>query len=151
MDTDNDDILWYRLHAIVKALPNWMMINREVLMTQVIASVLNNFRAQPSPEPTEGIETGLDFLGLQLTEGGDNGLYETTMNLLDGEIYSAVCGLDNDEQIVLLLPMLDDAEDMARDRDIGEWAKCLRTGGEWQQSMRQIALNGVEPRERCGT
>ena len=85
------------------------------------------------------------FLGVLLQEGGEHGLYDTTIRLLDRMIYKAVADLDDDEQVVLLLPMVD-VEDLATDQDAGEWAKVLRTrlAPEWEDEMRSIVLRRVE-------
>lgn len=152
MEEENEEVLWNKLHVLVKALPNWFSINRNALMEQLIVQILNKFRAQPSPEIIEGVETGLDFLGLLKTERGDNGLYEFTMELLDREIYNIVTNLDESEQIVLLLPMLsDEIDDLVRDRDIHEWARCLLhiDNSGWQAEIRDAVLDRVESRSRC--
>jgi len=138
-----------RLCALAAALPRWLRIDREALKTRIAEQVLAEYRALPSPDHVEGIETGLDFLGLLLTEGGDNGLYESAMEQLDGEIYSAVAALDDDEQIVLLLPMEErDLEDLFRDRDIDEWPSVLRAGIAWPDTLRDFVLDHVERKDR---
>ena len=149
MMVNDYNTLLERLRGIVKALPDWMAINRDAIIEQVLSSALNSFRDQSSPEPIEGIETGLDFLGLLLTEGGENGLYEITMEQLDGEIYSAVASLDDDEQIVLLLPVeASDLDDLFADRDINEWPRLLRSGIEWPAVLRELVLGHVDPKSR---
>jgi len=138
-----------RLRALAAALPCWLRIDREALKTRIVEQVLAEYRAMPSPDHVEGIETGLDFLGLLLTEGGDNGLYESTMQRLDSDIYSVVAALDDDEQIVLLLPMEEgDLEDLFRDRDIDEWPRALRAGIAWPDTLRDFVLNHVERKDR---
>jgi len=151
MEEGNEEVLSNKLHVLAKALTNWLTINRDALMEQVIVHILNEFRTQPSPQIIEGIETGLDFLGLLKTEGGDNGLYEFTMELLDREIYNIVANLDESEQIVLLLPMLsDEIDDLVRDRNINEWAQCLLhiDSSDWQTEIRDAILDRIESRSR---
>jgi len=138
-----------RLCALAAALPDWLRIDREALKTRIVEQVLAEYRALSSPDHVEGIETGLDFLGLLLTEGSDNGLYESTMQRLDSDIYSAVAALDDDEQIVLLLPMEEgDLEDLFRDRDIEEWPRVLRAGIQWPGMLRDFVFGHVEPKDR---
>jgi len=138
-----------RLRALAAALPGWLRIDCEALKTRIAEQVLAKYRTLPSPDHVEGIATGLDFLGLLLTEGGDNDLYESTMRQLDSEIYSAVAALDDDEQIVLLLPMEEgDLEDLFRDSNIDEWPRLLRAGIQWPPVLRDFVLGRVEPKNR---
>jgi len=138
-----------RLCALAAAFPRWLRIDREALKTRIVEQVLSEYRTLPSPEQIECIETGLDFLGLLLTEGGDNGLYESTMEQLDSEIYSAVAALDDDEQIVLLLPMEEgDLDDMFVDWNVEEWPRLLRAGIAWPDTLRDFVLDHVERKDR---
>jgi hypothetical protein len=138
-----------RLHAIAKALPGWLRTDREELTARIVAQVLDEYRAIPAPEPSGSVETGLDFLGLLLAQGSDHGLYESSMEQLDSDIYSAITALPDDEQIVLLLPFeVDELHDLFADRDIAEWPRFLRAGQEWPSRMRRVVLNHVELRHR---
>ena len=149
MTQTSDEDLYCRLKDLSRALPRWLETDRQALLDGLIAQLLADYRALPSPEPVEGIETGLDFLGLLLTEGGDNGLYEATMAQLDSDLYQAVADLYADDQIALLLPLeADDLEDLFRDRDIEQWPRFLLAGGQWPETMRHIVLSQIEPKER---
>ncbi|MDR3353360.1 MAG: hypothetical protein LBO00_10260 [Zoogloeaceae bacterium] len=142
---DRSNELFGRLRLLGSATRTWLQFDRAELKRRVCDTVLAYFRAAPSPEPREGIENGLAFLGLLLQEGGENGLYEATMQYLDQMIFKAVAELDDDEQVVLLLPMVD-VEDLATDWDAPEWAKILRTRlvQEWEEELRSIVLRRVE-------
>lgn len=149
MEEQDDNNRLDRLLSLASSTQEWLCIDREELKKRVVAQVLAEYRALPSPEPIEGVETGLDFLGLLLTEGGDNGLYESSMEQLDGEIYSAVASLDDNEQMVLLLPIESgDLDDLFADRDIDEWPRLLRAGIEWSEVMRELVLSHVDPKSR---
>lgn len=138
-----------RLKDLARALPRWLEADRQAILDHLSAKVLADYRALPSPEPLEGIETGLGFLGLLLNEGGDNGLYESTMAQLDDDIHRAVASLDADDQIALLLPLeVDDLADLFTDRDIEEWPRLLRAASQWPAVMRHIVLSQIEPKER---
>jgi len=139
-----------RLRALAVALPGWLCIDREALKIRIAEQVLAEYRTLPSPEQIEGIETGLDFLGLLLNEGSDNGLYESTMEQLNSEIYSAVAGLSDDEQIVLLLPMeKGDLDELFTDCNIDEWPRALRAGIAWPDMLRDFVLGHAESKDRC--
>ncbi|MCM1128984.1 MAG: ParB N-terminal domain-containing protein [Alistipes senegalensis] len=150
IDKDNTAEQYYeRLHELEAALPDWLRIDREALIDRIIAGILAAYCEMPSPEEIEGINTGLDFLGLLLTEGGDNGLYETTIEQLESEIYQAVSNLQDNEIIALLLPMEeDDIEDLITDRKISEWPHFLLQGTFWRNEMLGLLLDQVEPRDR---
>jgi len=138
-----------RLRALARTLPEWLCIDREALKTRIAEQVLSEYRAMPSPEYADGIETALDFLGLLLTEGGDNGLYHATMERLDSDIYSAVAALDDSEQIVLLIPMEAESLDgLFTDRDVDEWPRLLRSGIQWLSTLRNFVLSHVEPKDK---
>jgi len=138
-----------RLRTLSAAIPDWLRIDHEALKTCIVEHVLAEYRDLPSPEPIEGIETGLDFLGLLLNEGSDNGLYESTMQQLDSEIYGAVAALNDNEQIVLLLPMEKrDLDELFTDCDIDEWPRLLRRGIDWPELLRDFVLDSVEPKDR---
>jgi len=143
---DRADELFDRLQLLGSAVRTWLQYDRTELKHRVCDTVIANFRNAPSPEPREGIDNGLAFLGLLLEEGSDNGLYEITMQHLDQTIYRAIADLDDDEQVVLLLPMVDDFDDLATERDASEWAKSLRANcvAEWEEEMRSIVLYRVE-------
>jgi|GEM_PF-4895947 len=148
-ENELDEQRYDRLRALSAALPDWLRIDREALKTRIAEQILTEYHALSSPEPIEGIETGLDFLGLLLTEGGCNGLYESAMAQLDNAIYSAVAALDDDEQIVLLLPMEESNLDgLFTDRDIGEWSRLLRAGTQWPGTLQDFVLGHVEPKDR---
>lgn len=142
---DRSDEIFGRLRLLGSAVRTWLQFDREELKRRVCDKVIEHFRAVPSPEPREGIENGLAFLGFLLQEGGAHDLYDTTIRHLDRMIFKAVADLDDDEQVVLLLPMVG-VEDLATDWDAGEWAKVLRTRlvSEWEEEMRSIVLCRVE-------
>ena len=149
-EDDRADELYERLKRLAKDLPDWLCINRDKLLDQVIATVLGNFAAAPSPEQCQGIENGLDFLGLVKSEGSNNGLYQVTMDQLDDEIYSAVANLDADEQVVLLLPLMNgDTNDLATDWDTQEWGTVLRRCSDiWGNMLHDIVFDQVKWKDR---
>lgn len=142
---DRSDEFFSRLRLLGSATRTWLQFDRAELKRRVCDKVIAHFRAAPPPEPREGIESGLAFLGFLLQEGSAHGLYDTTMRQLDRMTFKAVAELDDDEQAVLLLPMVD-VEDLATDWDASEWAKVLRTRlvPEWEDEMRSIVLHRVE-------
>lgn len=137
-----------RLRSLASALPDWLLVDRETLQERIITDILATYRKLPAPQKSKGIKTGLDFLGLLLTEGSDNGLYEFTMEQLESEIYQAVSKLPDDEIIALLLPMEEDIEDLFTDREIIEWPHFLLRETDWQEKMRKLLLNQVKPKDR---
>lgn len=138
-----------RLSALSAATPKWLSVDREILQDRIIADILATYRKIPAPQKFKGIKTGLDFLGLLLTEGSDNGLYELTMEQLESEIYHAVSKLPDDEIIALLLPMEEgDMGDLFTDREIIEWPHFLLQGTSWQEKMRKLLLSQVKPKDR---
>lgn len=149
---DRSDELFSRLRLLGSATRTWLQFDRAELKRRVCDKVIAHFRAAPSPEPREGIENGLAFLGFLLQEGSAHGLYDTTIRQLDRMIFKAVAELDGDEQVVLLLPMVD-VEDLATDWDASEWAKVLRTRlvPEWEEEMRAIVLHRVELAQASAT
>lgn len=142
---DRSDELFSRLRLLGSATRTWLQFDRAELKRRVCDKVIAHFRAAPPPEPREGIESGLAFLGFLLQEGSAHGLYDTTMRELDSVTFKAVDELDDDEQVVLLLPMVD-VEDLATDCDASEWANVLRTRlvPEWEEEMRSIVLHRFE-------
>lgn len=140
-----NDELFNRLRLLGSATRTWLQFDRAELKRRVCDQVIAHFRAAPSPEPCEGIENGLAFLGFLLQDGSAHGLYDTTIRQLDRMVFKAVAELDDNEQVVLLLPMVD-VEDLATDWDASEWAKVLRTrlAPEWEDEMRSIVLHRVE-------
>lgn len=141
-----DDERFDRLRLLGASVQTWLQHDRAELKRRVCDVVLGKFRAAPSPEPREGIDNGLAFLATFVEERGNKSLYELTMEQLDAEIHSAIDDLDDDEQVVLLLPMVD-AEDLSTDWDAGEWARILRTrlAPEWKEEMRSIVMHRIEP------
>ncbi len=115
-----------RLEALPKYIQRWLLVERNQVQEGVIQTVLDAFRAVESPEPREGVETGLDFLGVLKEEGSNNGLWQLSMDLLDSEISSAVAALYEDDQVALLLPWVDDLDGFGTDQDAKDWAMILR-------------------------
>lgn len=139
-----------RLEALPKYIQRWLLVDRNQVKEGVIQTVLDAFRAVESPEMREGVETGLDFLGVLKSEGGDNGLWQMGMDQLDSEISSAVAALYEDDQVALLLPWVDDLEGLATDRDAKEWADILRQrlDAEWAPVLRSLVLDRVTTIDR---
>lgn len=137
--------LWDRLNALPKHIQKWLQIDRNQVRESVIQTVLNAFAAVDSPEEREGVVTGLDFLGVLKSEGGDNALWHLSMDQIDLEGFSAVDALDPDEQVVLLLPWVDDLDFLATDRDAEEWAYVLRhlCDAEWAPVLRDLVMDRV--------
>lgn len=142
MDSDE---LRERLEALPKHIQRWLLVDRNQVKEGVIQTVLTAFRSVESPVMREGVETGLDFLGVLKEEGGDNGLWQMGMDQLDSEISSAVAALYEDDQVALLLPWVDDLEGLATDRDAKEWADILRQrlDAEWAPVLRSLVLDRV--------
>ena len=142
---DRSDELFSRLRLLGSAARTWLQFDRAELKRRVCDQVIAHFRTAPPPEPREGIENGLAFLAFLLHQGDGHGLYDTTMRELDRMTLKAVAELDDDEQVVLLLPMVD-VEDLAADWNASEWANVLRTRlvPEWEDEMRSIVLLRVE-------
>jgi hypothetical protein len=134
-----------KLEALPKHIQRWLRVDRNQVQEGVIQTVLSAFEALESPEPREGVNTGLDFLGVLKSEGGDNGLWQMSMDQLDSEIFSAVAALDDDEQVSLLLPWVDDLDGLATDRDAKDWANILRQrlDHEWATVLRNLVLSRV--------
>ena len=134
-----------KLEALPKHIQRWLLVDRNKVKEGVIQTVLDAFRAVESPEMREGVETGLDFLGVLKEEGGDNGLWQMGMDQLDGEIFSAVADLDDDEQVSLLLPWVDDLDGFGTDQDASDWAMILRQrcDDEWAPVLRSLVLQRV--------
>lgn len=142
MDADE---LRERLEALPKHIKRWLRIDRNRVLEGVIQDVLGVFSALPSPDERENVITGLDFLRLLKSEGGDNALWQMGMDQLDSEIYSAVATLDDDEQVSLLLPWVDDLDDLATERDAEEWPYFLRVQchDEWRQVLCRLVMNRI--------
>ena len=139
-----------RLEALPKHIQRWLLVDRNQVKEGVIQTVLTAFRAVESPELREGMETGLDFLGVLKEEGGDNGLWQMGMDQLDSEISSAVAALYEDDQVGLLLPWVDDLDGLATDRDAKEWVDIMRQrlDAEWAPVLRSLVLDRVTTIDR---
>ena len=142
MDSDE---LRERLEALPKHIQRWLRVDRNQVREGVIQTVLEAFRAVESPEMREGVNTGLDFLGVLKEEGGDNALWQMGMDQLDSEIFSAVAALDDDEQVALLLPWVDDLDGFGTDQDAKDWAMILRQrcDDEWAPVLRSLVMTRV--------
>ena len=142
---NNDDRHLDLLIALPKHIQRWLRVDRNQVCEGVIQAVLGVFAALPSPDEREGVTTGLDFLGLLKSEGGDNALWQMGMDQLDSEVYSAVAALDDDDQVALLLPWVDDLDGLATDWDAKEWANILRQrlDAEWAPVLRSLLLDRV--------
>lgn len=135
--------LFDRLRLLGASVRAWLQHDRAELKRQVCDAVLGEFRSAPPPESHEGAENELASLApLLRKDGGD---YAATGKRLDGEIYRAITALSDNEQVVLLLPMVD-VEDLSTDWDATEWAQALRThlAYEWEEEMRSIILRRIE-------
>ncbi len=142
MDADE---LRERLNALPGHIQRWLRVDRNQVCEGVIQAVLGVFAALPSPDEREGVTTGLDFLRLLKTEGGDNALWQVGMDQLDSEVYSAVAALDDDDQVALLLPWVDDLDELATDREADEWAYALRVlcDHEWRPVLCRLVLDRI--------
>lgn len=149
MAYDVDD-LCEKLNALPKNIQRWLRIDREAVMNDLVQRVLNEFEKADSPDMREGINTGLDFLRLLNSEGGDHGLWQLTMDQIDSEIFNAVCALDDDEQVALLLPCVDDLDGLATDRDASDWAFVLRQRltDEWESVLRDLVRSRASDSEK---
>jgi len=134
-----------KLEALPKHIQRWLLVDRTQVQEGVIQTVLDAFRSVESPEPREGVNTGLDYLGVLKEEGSNNGLWQMGMDQLDSEIFSAVAALDDDEQVSLLLPWVDDLDGLATDRDAKDWANILRQrlDHEWAPVLRDLVMDRV--------
>ena len=134
-----------KLEALPKHIQRWLRVDRNQVREGVIQTVLEAFRAVESPEPREGVNTGLDFLGVLKEEGGDNWLWQMGMDQLDSEIFSAVAALHDDEQVALLLPWVDDLDGFGTDQDAKDWAMILRQrcDDEWAPVLRSLVMTRV--------
>lgn len=72
----DEDTLRERLTALPSHIQRWLRADRLRIMEGVIGAVLGQFAMAESPDQREGVSTGLDFLRLLKTEGGDNGLWQ---------------------------------------------------------------------------
>lgn len=141
MDADE---LRERLNALPGHIQRWLRVDRNQVCEGVIQAVLGIFAALPSPDEREGVTIGLDFLRLLKQEGGDNALWQVGMDQLDSEIYSAVAALDDDDQVALLLPWVDDLDELATDCDADQWAGYLRRcDDEWRPVLRRLVMDRV--------
>lgn len=135
-----------KLKDLSRAVPNWLLVDRKAIVQKIVRKLFKQYRALPSPEPCTSKETGLDFLAHLEEEGSDHGLYESSMQQLDSEIYAAIKELHPDEIVALLMPMeQDDLEDLFREGGTVEnWNDHLmRHGTEWPERMRHIVLDRV--------
>lgn len=133
-----------KLEELPKYIQRWLLVDRNQVKEGVIQAVLGIFAAQPSPDERENVITGLDFLGLLKSEGGDNALWQVGMDQLDSEIYSAVAALDDDDQVALLLPWVDDLDGLATDCDADQWAGYLRRcDDEWRPVLRRLVMDRI--------
>ena len=140
-----EDELWDRLNALPRHIQRWLRVDRNQVLEGVIQAVLRIFEELPSPDEREGVTTGLDFLRLLKSEGGDNALWQMGMEQLDSEVYSAVAALDDDDQVALLLPWVDDLDVLATDREADEWAYALRVlcDHEWRPVLCRLVLDRI--------
>lgn len=141
---NNDDRYLDLLISMPAHIQRWLRVDRNHVCEGVIQAVLWVFAALPSPDEREGVTTGLDFLSLIKTEGGDNALWQMGMDQLDSEVYSAVAALNDDHQVALLLPWVDDLDELATDCDADQWAGYLRRcDDEWRPVLRRLVMDRV--------
>ncbi len=149
MAYDVDD-LCDKLNALPKSIQRWLRVDRKAVMNAIVQRVLDDFEKADSPQIREGVNTGLDFLRLLNSEGGDNGLWQITMDQIDSDIFNAVCALSDDEQVALLLPWVDDLDGLATDRDSSDWAFVLRQRltYEWEPVLRDLVRSRASDLEK---
>jgi hypothetical protein len=149
MAYDVDD-LCDKLNALPKNIQRWLRVDRQAVMDEIVQRVLNEYAKVDSPEIRESVNTGLDFLRLLNSEGGDNGLWQVTMDQIDSDIFSAVCALDADQQVALLLPWVDDLDFLATDSDASEWASVLSQSltHEWAPVLRNLVMSRASDLEK---
>lgn len=91
-----------KYRELVDRLGDLFKVNQAQIIEDIVRETLKELKAVESPEPLEGIESGFDFWGLLITEGGDNGLYSWADELLRGSLIEKVKLLSIDQQLVLI-------------------------------------------------
>ena len=134
-----------RLNALPEHIQRWLRVDRNQVLEGVIQAVLRIFEELPSPDEREGVTTGLDYLRLLKQEGRDNALWQVGMDQLDSEVYSTVAAQEDDEQVALLLPWVDDLDGLATDREADEWAYVLRQqlDHEWRPVLCRLVMDRI--------
>lgn len=134
------------------AVGRWLMLDRNAIVEKVIGGVISTLKETDSPEPIQGIENGFDYMGVVRTEGGDNMLYELSMDTLRGEIWHRVASLDSDEKAVLFLPYCDrsDLSELAIDVEVDSWSQCIfsRCDYIWLKPLMDEVLYRIPVRYR---
>jgi hypothetical protein len=129
LEDDHEEVLYDRLARLVESLSSSLFhIDRNAMHNKVLVGAIAELRMLPSPAPMHDDDSMLDFLGDIKAGHAQNDLYEIAFGSARSELEMQVAKLDEGSQIVLLLPLVEgDTEDLARDRDIDEWAECLRS------------------------
>lgn len=127
-DDDHEEVLYGRLVSLVQSLSSSLFdIDRKAVRKKVLTRAIAYLKKLPSPAPMDDSDSMYDFIGEIKAGLADNDLYELAFGEARDQLEWQVSKLDEDSQIVLLLPMVEgDVEDLARDRGIDEWAACLR-------------------------
>jgi hypothetical protein len=126
-DEDHEEALYDRLIRLTRSLSGSLFhIDRKAVQKKLLTRTIAYLKRLPSPSMDEN-ESMFDFIGEIKAGHADNDLYEIALGSARDELERQVSKLDEDSQIVLLLPMIEgDTDDLASDRDIDEWAQCLR-------------------------
>lgn len=146
---DDDEALYDRLVRLTQSLSSSLLhIDRKAVQRKVLARTIAYLKKLPSPAPMENNDSMFDFLGEINAGHADNELYELAFGAARNELERQVSALDDDSQVVLLLPMMDDdIEDLARDWDIDEWARLLRGQSEvWIDELMRALMARIPER-----
>jgi hypothetical protein len=124
-EEDDTEVIYDRLERLVQRLGSSLFdIDRKTLRRKVLANTIAYLRKLPSPAPMDDNDSMYDFIGEIKAGRADNDLYEAAFGEARNQLETQVSKLNEDSQVVLLLPMVaDDLEDLARERDIDEWAE----------------------------
>lgn len=145
------------LAAVADALPELLNGRHAQLKAELVGRVRSSFVAADAPEDIEGIDNGLDYLGLLKGEGSHNGLDQIGMDGVDGAVRHAVCAMPPSDQVALLLPLCarrgsDVIREMVSDPDVrvANWPEILLRAlrAEWTDQLRDEVMATVPERRR---
>lgn len=140
-----------RVSEFRQKLTDLMQLFREVLLhvdrkaveEAVIKDILKHYAALPSPDMTEGLETGLDFLGLLKTEGSNHGLCELGFDTLRDDIFRRVGKLDYYEKFALIFPFAECTEVLIDEQQVDEFTDSIWREDAWLNHMQKLVLRRI--------
>jgi hypothetical protein len=118
-------------------------VDRKAVEETVIKDILKHYAALPSPDMSEGLETGLDFLGLLKTEGSNHGLCELGFDTLRDDIYRSVGKLDYHEKFALIFPFAECTEVLIDEQEVDEFIDNIYREDAWLNHMQKLVLRRI--------